>query len=396
MITKQELREAIESQNKAKSKKRIIPRETKVDPNTNHITIITGIRRSGKSTLLNQTLQYKRNATSVNFEDPRLEQFTHKDFFKIEELYPDTTTFFFDEIQNIEGWERYVRYAHDNEKQVFITGSNASMLSKELGTKLTGRYIEKELFPFTYNEYLTYTNQKPDLKSFKQYLEKGGFPEYLDTGNDEYLHMLVKNIIARDIIVRKQLRSESVIEELTQYLLSNVGKQHSYNKISKLLNVKSVRSTIDYIKYLQESYLIDILPQYSTSIKKQIMNPKKIYGIDTGIIQANTTSFSKDKGRILENAVFLWLRRTHKELYYFKGQGECDFLIKEKNAITTAIQVCYEVTEQNMKRELEGLQEAMKQTKAKKGFIVTMDQEDELDNIKLIPAWKALSQKSKQ
>lgn len=391
MITKKELQEAIESQQKNGLAKRIIPRETTVDPKTKPITIITGIRRCGKSTLLHQILQQTKRPTTVNFEDPRLHNFTHKDFFKIEELYPETTTLFFDEIQNVNEWERYIRYAHDNGKQIFITESNASMLSKELGTKLTGRYIEKELFPFSYKEYLTYTNKEPSLKSFEQYLEKGGFPEYLDTENPEYLHMLVKNIIARDIVVRKQLRNESIIEELTHYLLSNAGKEISYNKISKLLGVKSVRSTIDYTRYLQESYLIDILPRYSTSIKKQLINPKKIYGIDTGVIQANTTSFSDNKGRLLENTVFLWLRRTHKELYYFKEQGECDFLIKEKNSITTAIQVCYEVTEENKQREIDGLHEAMRRTKAAEGFIVTMEQEDELDDIRLIPAWKLLS-----
>lgn len=386
LVLKEKLAQIVEEQKKRPMKKDIITRDVDVKT-TSQITIVSGIRRCGKSTLLKELLNRTQKYDFITFEDLRLMDFTLNDFLKLEEIFK-TNIYFFDEIQNIRDWEVYVRTAHDDGKRIYITGSNASMLSRELGTKLTGRYKLVELFPFSYIEYLRYTKKKASNKTFYSYLEDGGFPEYLKEKDPEYLQRLLENILARDIIVRKRIKNESVILSLARYIISNVGKVFSYNKISKHLGIKSVRTTIDYCQYLQESYLIELIPNYSLSISKQMFNPKKAYAIDTALIKANSLSFSEDIGRILENAVYLQLRRKYREIFYFNEKGECDFVIKDKDSIIFCIQVCYKIDSDNISREISGLKQAMKSCKCKKGLIITLDQEDEIDGIKLIPAWK--------
>jgi predicted AAA+ superfamily ATPase len=205
---------------------------------------------------------------------------------------------------------------------------------------------------------------------------------------------LLKDIVVRDIVVRRGIRNEHVILRLAMFLMSNVGKEISYNNISRVLEIKSVRTTIDYCDYLTESYLFDFVPMYSRSIKKQIANPKKVYSIDTGMVRANSLSFSEDLGRMLENTVYLHLRRNSNEVFYFRDdRTECDFLTKKLDQITGAVQVCWQLTEDNLRRELSGLKAAMDATKTKNGVIVTFDQEDHFDGIKAIPVWKWLKTK---
>lgn len=385
MIQKEILKQVIEFYKKKTIKKDLIKRDVKINLNLDLITIISGIRRCGKSTLLQTELKTIKNLIYLNFEDPRLNKFTIEDFMKIEELFPNTNTYFFDEIQNIENWEQYIRFAHDSNKRIFLTGSNASMLSRELGTKLTGRYKNIELFPFNYNEFLKIKKTKPSIDSFKEFLIKGGFPEFLKTDDIEYLQTLFNNILSRDIIVRRDIKNDKQIKELALFLLSNVGKEFSFNKTSKLLGIKSVRTIIDYTNYLKESYLIELIPNYSPSIKKQIINPKKAYAIDLGMINANTLSLSDDSGRKLENVIYLHLRQKYKKIFYFKEENECDFICEDK-----AFQVCLKLNEDNLNREMNGLKEALKKTKAKEGIIITLNQEDNLNKIKVIPAWKFL------
>jgi uncharacterized protein len=382
MLTKNQLKNIIQTQNKIK--KRIIKRDLKIPQNTNRIIIITGIRRCGKSTILNETI---KKGLKINFEDPRLEDFEIKDFFKLEEIN-ETNTFIFDEIQNIENWETYVRSAYERNKKIFITGSNARLLSKELGTKLTGRQKSIELFPFNYKEYLRYNKKQPQKETLISYLQEGGLPEYLENKDKTYHRDILKDIILKDIAVRREIKNEKNILRLAIFLMSNISKELSYNNISKILNIKSVRTTIDYTDYLEDSYLIQKIPMYSKSIKKQIVNPKKIYSMDLGIAQNNSISFSEDTGRKLENAVFLHLRQKYKEILYFKeNNSECDFLIREQEKITKAIQVTLEINETNIQREINGLKKAM-QTVKTQGVIITLDQEDEIEGIKIIPAWK--------
>jgi uncharacterized protein len=368
----------------------VVTRNRKVNLNEDRIIIISGVRRCGKSTFLKQ-LNLNELAMYVNFEDTRLEGFELGDFIKLERiaLRKSKINLLFDEVQNISGWEKYARSAHERGIKLQITGSNASMLSRELGSRLTGRYVQIEMFPFSYIEFLAFTSQSAGVDSFQMYLELGGFPEFLKSRDTDYLRTLLRDIVIRDIAVRKTIRNENYLLRLAVHLLSNVGKEFSYNKLTKLLEIKSIRTTIDYCDFLQESYLIELVPCFSYSIKKQLANPKKIYCVDTAMAKANSLSLSKDVGRLLENAVFLHLRRTFSAIYYFRNENaECDFLVKYAESIILAVQVCFEINEDNMKRELAGIKEALAFTGCKTGIIITSEQEDEIDGIALIPAWK--------
>lgn len=357
------------------------------------VTVISGIRRCGKSTLLKLLLRGEVKMAYINFEDPRLSSFILDDFLKLETVFKEngSTIFCFDEIQNIPEWERYVRSAHERGLNIIVTGSNSSLLSRELGTRLTGRYLQIELFPFSYEEFLRYKKLEAEPESLKVYLKQGGFPEYLNNNLKEYLQTLMRDIVLRDIVVRRKIRNEKVILELALYILSNTGKLFSFSNVSNLLNIKSIRTTIDYCDYLQDAYLIQLVPKYSFSIKKQISNQKKAYCIDNGLIDANTLSFSSDSGRMLENIVFQKLRQHYKEIYYHKEKYECDFLVKEGKEISQAIQVCWEVNDENLNREIGGIKEALQSYKHASGEIITFNQEDEIEGIKLIPAWKWLT-----
>ena len=358
------------------------------------VLIITGIRRCGKSTLMQQLMNTINGEVAFfNFEDPRIFGFETTDFVKLDEVIGDDTSYyFFDEIQNVDNWEIFVRNLHDKQKVICVTGSNASLLSRELGTKLTGRNIQIELLPFSFKEYLSFKKIKAEAVSFKQYLVEGGFPDYLKTANKEVLQQLFKDIIYRDIIVRHSVRNDKVLMSIALYLISNAGKEFSFTNIKNTFGVGSVNTVMDYISWFEDSYLLFTLPKFSWSLKSVAINPKKVYVIDTGFGDANSLSFSNDTGRLFENAVYLQLRRKFKELYYFREKGECDFVVKENDNVTHAIQVCAEVTQENLPREVNGLVEALQFFELGEGVIITINQEDEIardeKKIHLIPAWK--------
>jgi predicted AAA+ superfamily ATPase len=401
MITKEILQEVIVAQREALNKLDLgilREKEKAIKITDSFALLITGIRRCGKSTFLHQILKKQAKSYYLNLEDPRLEGFDLSDFNKVEdlmnELYGKGGIYFFDEIQNIEQWEKFGRYLIDKKEKVIITGSNASILSRELGTKLTGRHLSLELFPFSFREFLNMKKEVPSNKSFEEYLSKGGFPEYLKKENSEILHELLSDVVMKDVAVRFGIKNTNILNKIAVYLISNVGKEFSYNSIKKMLEIKSVQSVIDYISYFENSYLIFTIPRFSYSYRQQQVNPKKVYSIDNGFSYVNSVSFSKDKGKMLENAVFLSLRRKHKAIFYFQEEGECDFVIKEKEKITKAIQVCYDLTSQNKDREINGLLEALKKFNLKEGLILTYNQEDNFrlkdKNIKVIPVWKWL------
>lgn len=343
-----------------------------------HVTIITGIRRCGKSTLMHQLMEgLDGEFAYFNFEDPRVFGFDVNDFVKLENVFGDQQYYFFDEIQNIENWELFIRKLHDQGKTVCITGSNASLLSKELGTRLTGRHVQKELFPFDYSEFCTFLDLEKNTESVDRYLKLGGFPSYLKTDQLVILQQLFRDILYRDIIVRYGVRNAKIIEGIALYLISNVGKEFSLTGIRKTFDVGSTNSVSDYVSWFEDSYLLFTLPRFSWSLKSIAVNPKKVYTIDTGFAQANSLSFSEDKGRLFENAVYLKLRREGKELYYFREKGECDFVVKEQNRITALVQACYELHPDNLQRELNGLKEAMDFFGLDHGTIVTRNQTDE-------------------
>ena len=402
MITREILKNVIESQRDTLLRmeggvKR--EKEHEVKAEKSFALIITGVRRCGKSTFLRQLLEKHKNAYYVNFEDPRLDGFDLTDFNKIEdimkELYGSSGIYFFDEIQNIERWEKFIRYLVDRKERVVITGSNASLLSRELGTKLTGRHLQTEMFPFSYNEFLAIKRQTACAGSFSDYLHLGGFPEFLKTGNPLILNELLTDIVIKDIAIRFGIKNAALLNKLAIFLLSNAGKEFSYNSIKNVLGIKSVQSVIDYISYFENAYLVFTIPRFSHSYKQQLVNPKKVYSIDNGFSSVNSASFSQDKGRMLENVVFLEMRRHFREIFYLKEGGECDFVIKEKDRITKAVQVCFNFNEETKEREINGLLTAVNKFNLQEGLLLTYDQEDEfLVNGKRIiikPVWKWLS-----
>jgi uncharacterized protein len=399
MLTKEELKKTLRIQRKSLlEREKILKREVleEIETDVPFVTVISGIRRCGKSTLLKEMILQNQKFYYINLEDPNLSKLEIGNLGLLEEAlleeFGKANYYYFDEIQNLEGWEIIIRYLLDNKKRVIITGSNASLLDKELGTKLTGRHLTYVLFPFSYKEFLKLKEEKGNKTNFLEYQQVGGMPEYLKIGNEKILQELFKDVISRDILIRHNIKNEKVINSLAIYLITNIGKEFSYNNLTKVFNIKSVNTTRSYIDYLEDSYLVFTLPKFNYSLKKQQVNQKKIYSIDNGLINSNSTSFSGDLGKLLENNIFLQLKRKHEQLFYFQKKGECDFLVKERNKITKAIQVCYNLSEENKKREINGLIEAMTEFNLNEGLILTYEQEDEIivENKKILvkPAWK--------
>jgi len=280
------------------------------------------------------------------------------------------------------------------------------MLSKELGTHLTGRHISFSLYPFSFKEFLKFkhhsvgniqrltTEQKSILKKlFNEYMEKGGFPEYLLTDKEEYLKILYENIIYRDIITRYNLSNERTIKEVVYFAVSNIGKEISFNTLRKLTGLTSATTIREYFEYLENSYLTFLVSRYNTSIKKQIYYNKKIYFIDTAMARIIGFRMSDDYGRMLENIVFLHLKQQSKEIYFHKEKNECDFIIRKGTEIVEAIQVTQNL-HKNREREIQGLLEALQLYKLKQGIILTENDEEtiRIKNKKIIvkPIWKWL------
>lgn len=404
MIIKESLRKIVKSQkNDILKNSSSIEREKLEEIKTlnSYAIILSGVRRCGKSTLLKQMIRKVKNFYYFNFEDPVAVSFELSDFQVLEEIfkeeYGESDYYFFDEIQNVPKWEIYVRSMLDKGKFFIITGSNASLLSRELGTRLTGRHINYELFPFSFKEFLKLKKKNANIESFQEYFIKGGFPQYLKNESAETLRDLFNDIINRDILARYKIRNSKSLREMAIYLVTNIGKEFSYNSLKKIFNLGSVNSTISFISFFEDSYMLFTIPRFNYSYKKQIINPKKIYSIDNGFSSINSVSFSEDKGRMLENMVFINLRRKYKDIFYFQEKSECDFIIKDREKIIQAIQVCYNLNEQNKDRELNGLLEAMNKFKLKEGLILTYNQSDSFDindkKIKVIPLWKWLLEK---
>lgn len=364
--------------------------------NDSHALVISGIRRCRKSTLMRQHIgQDTDKAFYLNFDTPKLFRFDMKDFELLDLLIEETgkRKLYFDEIQVVEGWELYIRQKLDQGFKVCITGSNASLLSKELGTKLTGRHISKELFPFSYKEYRRFHSLSPCAGSFMDYLRDGGFPEFVRTHNQDILTALFDDILYRDIAVRYGVRDVISLKALLLYLAANLGNLASANKMAGIVGIKTGKTALEYLSYFEEAYLIGRMPKFSWSLKAQYVNPQKIYFIDSALSQAITVSFAENAGHFLENVVYWELRRHYQQLYYFsENNSECDFVVCEKNAPVRLIQVCLELHRENETREVEGLREAMRFFKMNTGIIITLDQTDKIrvDEgwIDVIPAYQ--------
>lgn len=377
--------------------------------------VISGLRRAGKSTLLSQLAHkfYPENDYFyVNFEDERFLTFTVSDFTKLHELlielFGNQKIFLLDEIQNVEGWERFVNRMINSNYKFYITGSNASLLSKELGTKLTGRYIPVELFPFSWEEYLTFNKiSVPDLtrlttvergglkNALSDYLKKGGIPQSLQYPELPIHKILYDDIINRDIGARYKLPDTKPLRELTFYLLSNIASLVSYNKLKELLQLGSVNTVSSYIDYLEASWLFFVVGRFAYSVKKQQIANKKVFCIDTGLVKSVAFSFSEDRGKFLENTVFLKLRRLYGEdIYYYKTRKdhEVDFYLSKKK---TFIQVSESIVNPTTRqREVQALLEAMEEVEGSTGMIITEDEKETLElegkTITVLPVYEWL------
>ncbi len=383
-----------------------------------NIVVISGVRRSGKSTLSLLSLKKEKYAY-LNFDDNRLSQFKVIDFEKLLEtfysLYGNKLDYFiFDEIQNISGWELFITRLRRT-KKIIITGSNANLLSGQLATHLTGRYIDVRLYPFSFREFLRYQNfnlKKNDIYStskivkikqyFKQYLEIGGFPESYKI-SPEIISNIYENILFKDILFKHNVRQQHIFKKMTDYLISNFAEIFSYRNLSNIFGIKDERTSKKYISYLEESFLIGILEKFSFKLKNQHIAGKKIYPIDTGIINSVAFQFSKNIGRLMENLVYLELQRQKsyfdKSLnifYWQNSQGqEIDFVLKSGKKITQLIQVTHNLEkEKTAIREIQSLIAGSEELKCKNLLILTYETEKEIKeknkNIKVIPLWKWL------
>ncbi|HKL32564.1 MAG TPA: ATP-binding protein [Tangfeifania sp.] len=418
MITKTDYLELATSQQEiiSKGNKSLINREIynkafKLLTSDNRILVITGMRRVGKSTLLQQLMNNLPDYCYLNAEDERLIHFQAEDFNRLNEamieVYGESNYYFFDEIQNIGNFEIIVRRLQDAGKKIILTGSNSSLLSIELGTRLTGRYIQIELFPFSFKEYLDFKRKKiskedfylPEKKVqlkqlFKQWMEFGGMPEYLKYEDISYLRTLFDNIIYRDIIARYNIRKHTTLKELVHLLANNLTLPVTYNSLKNKVGLSNAETVKEYISYLSNSYLFFELRKYSASYSKQLLNPKKIYLIDNAFHSMITLVSSENAGRKLENIIHLYYRVNNFELYYFNEGQECDFVHFDKERKPQLTQVCWELTSSNKDREIKGLIAAMQFFKSKEGIIITFDQEDEFEiegkKIYVLPVWKFL------
>lgn len=360
-----------------------------------HAVIVSGLRRVGKSTLLAQMAHRlgENQFYYINFEDDRFLGFQAEDandlYQILIEVFGERKIFIIDEVQNISGWEHFVRRFMDMGFKFYITGSNASLLSRELGTRLTGRYVPIELFPFSFKEFLEFRGEAlPDLSrmttahhgllqnSLQSYLQSGGIPDALKYPELPLLRTLYDDVLYRDIATRYRLDDVTAIRELAFYLISNPTGQISFNKLKDQFRVGSVNTIKNYIGYMENSWLLFTLNVYDYSVKRQQIAPKKIYCIDTGLVNAVGFGFSPNTGKLLENLIFLALRRNTKDIYYCASPGgyEVDFYLPEKAQL---IQVAQNLNQPaTREREVRSLEAAIQSLKAQSALILTDANED--------------------
>jgi uncharacterized protein len=394
-MNKEVLKEVLIDQKESFNHNRsLVDREIDLSPflKTNQVVVISGIRRCGKSSLLfliKQSLKLKESDYCyVNFDDERImnETSTLDQIYQLHlELYKKEPIFFFDEIQNITQWEKFVNRMYERGLKLFVTGSNANLLSSEVATRLTGRNRVIQLYPFSFAEYLrqlkktfeidNLTSQKRSLlqSHLNDYIHYGGFPLVVKEFDLELINNYFQDILYRDIISRYKLIQVNEIKQIALYFASNIGKPFSYSTLQAITGIKSTASIKSYLEYFEQSYLFFYLKKHDYSVKKQIMNPKKVYSIDSAFVHRLGFAFSENLGRVLENIVFMELLRRGKEVYYHQRNHECDFLLKEGLKITAAIQVCWDLNKLTLERELEGLNEAMTLYRLKKGTIIIYD-----------------------
>lgn len=383
------------------------------------IVDLVGPRRSGKSSILKLLIKrfnLNDNFLYINFEDPFFiennePQIIEEIISVFREYFNKNLRYiFFDEIQEIEQWEKALRKLRDSEDfKIFITGSSSKLLSKEISSLLTGRHLSFKVFPLSFSEFLAFKGielgnkrdiilkEKKLLKEFDSYFSIGGFPEVVLSQNRELLKNYFFDILQRDIVARYRIREKDILEKMAVYLLTNSGKILSVESLKKTFNL-SFSAASSYLGYFKDAFFVFDLPQFSYSLKKQSKALKKIYAVDTGFAESVSFKFFEDKGRVLENIVFLELKRKNNEIFYYKTKEglEVDFFIREKAMAKNLIQVSWSLSDPNTKeRELKSLFFAMEETKLKNSLILTHADEEETirnDNkiITILPAWKWL------
>lgn len=431
-MEKEKLKELIiEHKEKFLKKTELVKREIQKDIapllNQREIIIITGVRRGGKSSLMrlisNDLIEkydiLQDNILYLNFEDERFTYFDINDFEQVYEIFLELyhpvgrKYFFLDEIQNVKGWEKWLNRLYEFEDlKIFVTGSNATLLSSEIATALTGRNRQLIVYPFSFNEFLSLRNYSITEKDFylrekrieikrlfDEYLKLGGFPEVLKISDNTLLEQYLKDIIYRDVIARYSIRNIKEIKELTLFLASNIGTIQSYNNLREMINVKSLNTIKNYLEMLENVFLFFKIDLFSFSVKKQIYNPSKIYSVDSALSNAIAFKFSENIGHIYENIVFIELQRKNKEVFYWKSKRgrEVDFVIKSGLKIDEAIQVCFSFTDKKTRdRELESLLSAKNELNVDNLVMITEDEKGEevIDgaSVRIIPLWKWLLQ----
>ncbi len=360
------------------------------------IKLITGPRRAGKSTFALQLLQ-DRNFAYLNFDDAALlDNFQEETLMQaLAEVYPNYTHLLLDEVQNLDKWDMWVSSLKRKGLNLVITGSNARMLSSEMATVLTGRYIEIEILPFSLAECLLFrqVNTIPELPEQKAqlmleqetYMHTGGFPEITRMREiaKSYVGTLFDSIILKDVAQRHHIRKTQDLYALADFLVANYCNQLSYREIAEGMNLGSENTVKKYCEYLAEPYLFFYLPRFNNKLKIMAKAPRKIYVVDNGFVLARSFELSRNLGRQFENMVFVeLLHRGYKpsdSLFYFrtKNDREVDFVLREGTRVTQLIQVSYDISsKKTWEREVKGLYEAMKELHCDNLILITWNQND--------------------
>jgi predicted AAA+ superfamily ATPase len=372
----------------------------------NFVLALVGARRAGKSTILRQHLKellrtVKRKRTLfVNFEDQRYTELNLQLLNDIYETYlqfvnPEKKPFLFlDEIHHISGWEKFVRSLHERKAaHIFVSGSSSKLLSEEFGTVLTGRHLDIEVFPLDFAEFLmfkglhikekfeVYTKRVDLQRYFREYLEWGGFPEViLNKAKKDILLKYFEDVIQKDLINRYKLRQAEKLKTLAKYYLMNISSPTTFNSISKAQQIP-INTVGRFSSLLDSVYLVFFVRRFSYSMKEQERSPRKVYCIDTGLRNVVCFRFLENLGQLAENAVFIHLRKSGKEIFYWKDRydREVDFVVKEGLKVKELIQVCWDVSDRKTKeRSIKSLVEAAKEFKIKTGIVLTENHSEEL------------------
>ena len=381
---KQEIESAIRAQAEEADVLAGMPREALSDlpVERNFATIVTGVRRCGKSTLLVQWAKQSRlRVVRILFDDLRLMDFTTDDFVLLGKILVEhkAQAVVLDEVQDIPGWERFVSGLLPTGMTVLVTGSNAKMLSAELGTKLTGRHLDLRLDPFSYTEFLRFRKRTSTTAAFDEYMSVGGFPAYVQSRMRQILVDLFNDILYRDVVVRYGIGNTMPIKQLAAYLLNHIGTRLAPSRLKDAIHVQSAKTVLEYFDHLTECCLIHRLERFADSPKARMLAQKKVYACDVGLVSVLERGEGVGLGHKLENLVFLKLRKKGGDLTYFLDaqDRECDFVRESEDGSYEAVQVCWELTDDNRKREFDGLTAAMRRFGLRKGVIVTHDQDDE-------------------